>query len=93
MKIPLSPRSCKVRDRIEFFSIDSFFSFTDLRYVFHEFANEEDLVEINSDLPDKLLDRLEFRDHLIRTLFDSLLRKYLVQAAAQASKLNSNSPS
>ncbi|CAF1217905.1 unnamed protein product [Rotaria sordida] len=55
----------------------------DLRYVFHELANDEDLVEINYDLPDKLLDRLEFRDQLIRTLFDSLLRKYLLQSAAQ----------
>ena len=67
--------------------IDIFLRLVDLRYVFHEFANEDDLVEINSELPDKLLDRLEFRDHLIRTLFDSLLRKYLVQAAAQSSKL------
>ncbi|CAF3803794.1 unnamed protein product, partial [Adineta steineri] len=58
----------------------------DLRYVFHEIANDEDLVEIDKDLPDKLLDRLEFRDHIIRTLFDSLLRKYLVQAAAQRNR-------
>ncbi|CAF3156375.1 unnamed protein product [Rotaria sp. Silwood2] len=58
----------------------------DLRYVFHELANDEDLVEINNDLPDRLLDRLEFHDHLIRTLFDGLLRKYLVQSAAQENR-------
>ena len=58
----------------------------DLRFVFHDLANADGLVEINAELPDKLLDRLEFRDHLIRTLFDSLLRKYLVQSAAQSRK-------
>jgi hypothetical protein len=56
----------------------------DLRYVFHDLANNEDLVEINNDLPNKLLDRLEFRDYLRRTLFESLVKKYLVQAAAQS---------
>ncbi len=65
-------------------SINDFF--LDLRHVFHEIANDEDLVEINTDLPDKILDRLEFRDHFIRTLFDSLIRKYLVQSALQGSK-------
>lgn len=58
----------------------------DLRDVFNDLANADGLVEINVDLPDNLLDRLEFRDNLIRTLFDSLLRKYLVQSAAQSSK-------
>ncbi|UJR31832.1 hypothetical protein I4U23_019309 [Adineta vaga] len=59
----------------------------ELRYVFHELANNEDVVEIDNDLPDKLLDRLEFRDQLIRTLFDSLFRKYLVEASAQKHRL------
>lgn len=58
----------------------------ELRYVFHELANSADVVEIDQTLPDKLLERLEFRDQLIRTLFDTLLRKYLVQAVAQGSK-------
>jgi hypothetical protein len=58
----------------------------DLRYVFHELVNDDDVVEIDNDLPDRILDRLEFRDHFIRTLFDSLIRKYLVQPALQASE-------
>jgi hypothetical protein len=58
----------------------------DLRYVFHELVNGDDVVEIDNDLPDRILDRLEFRDHFIRTLFDSLIRKYLVQPALQASE-------
>jgi len=63
------------------------YSIIDLRSVYLELANNEDLVEINNDLPNELLDRLEFHEHIIRTFFDSLLRKYLVQAAAQGSKL------
>ncbi len=62
------------------------YSIIDLRSVFLELANNEDLVEINNDLPNELLDRLEFHEHIIRTFFDSFLRKYLVQAAAQGSK-------
>ena len=58
----------------------------DLRYVFHELANDDELVEIDNDLPNKILDRLEFHDHFIQTLFDGLIRKYLVQAANQSSK-------
>ena len=60
--------------------------FSDLRFVYHELVNDEDVVEIDNDFPDKILDRLEFRDHFIRTLFDGLIRKYLVQPALQGSK-------
>ncbi|CAF1409889.1 unnamed protein product [Adineta steineri] len=53
----------------------------DLRYVYRDLANDEDLVEINTEFPDSLIDRLEFGDNFIRTLFDDFLRKYLVQPA------------
>ncbi|CAF3471943.1 unnamed protein product [Rotaria socialis] len=55
----------------------------DLRYVYCQFANDEDLLEINDAFPEKLIDRLEFGDNLIRILFDGLLRKYLVQPAKE----------
>ncbi|CAM2724985.1 unnamed protein product [Rotaria socialis] len=61
----------------------------DLRYVFHELANDEHLVEINNDLSAKLLDRLEFRDYFIQSLFDSIIRKYIVESAAQANRRDS----
>jgi hypothetical protein len=44
-------------------------------------VNNEEVIEINDDFPDKLTERLEFGDNLIRTLFDSLIRKYIVEAA------------
>lgn len=62
--------------------------FIELRSVFDELANGGDLVEIDDDLPAKLLDRLEFRDYIIRTLFESLIQKYLVQSVVQASKIH-----
>ncbi|CAF1959714.1 unnamed protein product [Rotaria magnacalcarata] len=55
----------------------------DLRYIYCQFANDEDLLEINDAFPEKLIDRLEFGDNLIRILFDGLLRKYLVQPAKE----------
>ena len=59
----------------------------DLRYVYRHLINNDDLVEINDDFPDNLIDRLEFRDNLIRTLFDNLVRKYIVQAAKTEGKI------
>ncbi|CAF3295658.1 unnamed protein product [Rotaria sp. Silwood2] len=53
----------------------------DLRCVYGQLSNNEDLVEINDDFPDDLIDRLEFGDTFIRTLFDGLLRKLIVQPA------------
>jgi hypothetical protein len=50
-------------------------------------TNEDDLVEINNDFPDSLIDSLEFGDNFIRTLFDGLLRKYIVQPAKAGSKI------
>jgi hypothetical protein len=50
-------------------------------------ANEEDLVDIDDDFPNNLVDRLEFGDNIIRTLFDSLLRKYIVQPAEFQSRI------
>ncbi|UJR14875.1 hypothetical protein I4U23_001860 [Adineta vaga] len=54
----------------------------DLRYVYRDLANEDDLVEINDHFPNQLTDRLEFGDNLIRILFDNFLTKYIVQPAA-----------
>jgi len=59
----------------------------DLRYVYRHLINDNDLVEINDDFPDNLIDRLEFGDNLIRTLFDNLLRKYIVQPMKTESKI------
>jgi hypothetical protein len=59
----------------------------DLRYIYRDLANTDDLVEINEDFPDNLIDRLEFGDNLIRTLFDGLIRKYIVQPANAESNL------
>jgi len=59
----------------------------DLRYVYRDLANEEDLVDIDDDFPNNLVDRLEFGDNIIRTLFDGLLRKYIVQPAEFQSKI------
>ncbi|CAM4782059.1 unnamed protein product [Rotaria magnacalcarata] len=61
----------------------------DLRYVFHELANDEHLVEINNDLSAKLLDRLEFRDYFIQSLFDNIIRKYIVESAVQTNRCDS----
>ncbi|CAF1160013.1 unnamed protein product [Rotaria sordida] len=55
----------------------------DLRCVYSELANNEDLVEIDDNFPDNLIDRLEFGDTFIRTLFDDLVRKYIVQPAKE----------
>ena len=59
---------------------------SDLRYVYRDLANDEDLIEIDDDFSENLIERLEFGDHLIRTLFDNLLRKYIIQAAKEQSK-------
>jgi hypothetical protein len=50
-------------------------------------ANADDLVEISDEFPKKLIDRLEFGDHLIQTLFSDLLKKYIVQPATIESKI------
>ncbi|CAF4149215.1 unnamed protein product, partial [Rotaria sp. Silwood1] len=55
----------------------------DLRCVYSELANSEDLVEINDDFSNNLIDRLEFGDTFIRTLFDGLLKKYIIQPAKE----------
>lgn len=46
------------------------------------------MVEINNELPDRILDHLECRDQFIRTLFNDLIHKYLVQPAVQSGKLS-----
>ncbi|CAF4325288.1 unnamed protein product, partial [Rotaria magnacalcarata] len=56
---------------------------------FHELANDEHLVEINNDLSAKLLDRLEFRDYFIQSLFDNIIRKYIVESAVQTNRCDS----
>ena len=58
----------------------------DLRYVYRDLANEDDLVEIDDNFSEHLIDRLEFGDNIIRTLFDNFVTKYIIQPAATGSK-------
>ncbi|CAF1050170.1 unnamed protein product [Adineta ricciae] len=58
----------------------------DLRYVYRDLANEDDLVEIDDNFSEQLIDRLEFGDNIIRTLFDNFVTKYIIQPAATGTR-------
>lgn len=58
----------------------------DLRYVYCSLLNSDGLIEINDDFPNHLIDRLEFDDNLIRTVFDNLLKTCFVQRIQGESK-------
>ncbi|CAF1183420.1 unnamed protein product [Adineta ricciae] len=58
----------------------------DLRYVYRDLANEDDLVEIDDNFSEHLIDRLEFGDNIIRTLFDNFVTKYIIQPAATGTR-------
>lgn len=62
--------------------------FIDLRYVYQSLANEDDVIDISEDFSQNLINRLEFNDNLIKTLFDRLLQKYIIEPTKSRSKIS-----
>ncbi|CAF1133464.1 unnamed protein product, partial [Didymodactylos carnosus] len=53
-----------------------------IRNIFRDLTNDDNIVEINDELPKRLLSRLKMRNHLLQTLFEGVLVKYIAEAAS-----------
>ncbi|CAF1279237.1 unnamed protein product, partial [Didymodactylos carnosus] len=57
-----------------------------IQRMFQDLANDENVIVIDDELPEKVLSALGVKDDLLQTLFEGVFRKYIVQAASDGAR-------